>query len=234
MNELVAPSAREMDRKQEGRAVLSADEADFSADTEALTGQETSTLALDQGLPRLLYELAVRLPVQPDIQALGVWLYEPVRHAIRLHVLMADLPAGVRTGMDFPVEDSIAAWVWERQQPLMINTEAETRFPEFAKALLETGLKSFCGLPLMIGNRRIGVLGLASTKPAAFHHFNLQYMQRSSPEAAIAAGILSNLQGPADWKRLPSQSIQPQGELLWLIDQAAGAQLKKQATDQHG
>ena len=103
--------------------------------------------------------------------------------------------------MDFPVEDSIAGWVWERQQPLTIDTEAETRFPEFAKALLETGIKSFCGLPLMIGNRRIGVLGLASTKPAAFHHFNLQYMQRSSPESANVAGILSNLQRPADWKR---------------------------------
>src|SRR5213594_2873771 len=171
MNELVAPSAREMDRKQEGRAVLSADEADFSADTEALTGQETSTLALDQGLPRLPYELAVRLPVQPDIQALCVWLYEPVRQAIRLHVLMADLPARVRTGMDFPVEDSIAGWVWRHQQPLSINTDAETRFPKFARALLETGIKSFCGVPLLIGNRRIGVLGLASAKPDAFRHF---------------------------------------------------------------
>ncbi len=44
MDELVAPSAREMDRKQEGRAVLSADEADFSAATEALTGHKRRTL----------------------------------------------------------------------------------------------------------------------------------------------------------------------------------------------
>src|SRR5437016_13361475 len=158
INELGAPPARDTDWRQEGPAVLRADEADFSAVTDALTGQGANALALDQGLPRLLYELAVRFPVQPDIQALCVWLYEPVRQAIRLHVLMADLPAKIRTGMDFPVEDSIAGWVWERQQPLTINTDAETRFPEFAKALLEPGVKSFCGLPLMIGNRRIGVL----------------------------------------------------------------------------
>jgi len=62
---------------------------------------------------------------------------------LRLHVLMADLPAKIRTGMDFPVEDSIAGWVWQHQQPLTINTDAETRFPEFARALLETGIKSF-------------------------------------------------------------------------------------------
>jgi formate hydrogenlyase transcriptional activator len=200
-DESVAPSATELNWKQEGAGVLSADEADFSGGGDALPGRGAKALALDQGLPQSLYELAVRLPVQPDIQALCVWLYEPVRQATRLHVLTADLPARVRTGMDFPVEDSIAGWVWGHQQPLTINTEAETRFPEFAGALLETGIKSFCGVPLMIGNRRIGVLGLASTKPAAFRHFNLQYMQRSSPEAADVAGILPDLQGPADRKR---------------------------------
>src|SRR5881409_2709101 len=159
MYESVVPSSREMDWKQAGLAVLSADEAGFSAVTDALTNQGANALAIDQGLPQMLYELAVRLPAQPDIQALCVWLYEPVRQAIRLHVLMADLPAKIRTGMDFPVEDSIAGWVWQHQHPLTINTDAETRFPEFARALLETGVKSFCGVPLMIGNRRIGVLG---------------------------------------------------------------------------
>src|SRR6266566_3346312 len=186
INALGPPPARERDWKQEGPAVLSADEADFSAAT-ALTNQGANALAIDQGLPRLLYELAVRLPAQPDIQALCVWLYEPVRQAIRLHVLMADLPAKIRTGMDFPVEDSIAGWVWERQQPLTINTEAETRFPEFARALLEAGIRSFCAVPLMIGNRRIGVLGLASAKPGAFRDFKLQFMQRGSPPKA--AGV---------------------------------------------
>jgi len=190
-----------MDWKRGGSAALTSDETDSGASSDTFADRGANALALDQGLPRLLYELAVRLPVQPDIQALCIWLYEPVRQAIRLHVLMADLPAKIRTGMDFPVEDSIAGWVWERQQPLTINTEAETRFPEFARALLEAGIRSFCAVPLMIGNRRIGVLGLASSKPAAFRHFNLQYMQRSSPELANVADILPDLQGSADRKR---------------------------------
>src|SRR6266550_144154 len=200
MNESVAPAATEMDWTRKGSAVLTSDETDSSAGIDTFTDQGANAPALDQGLPRLLYELAVRLPVQPDIHALCVWLYEPARQAIRLHVLMADLPAKIRTGMDFPVEDSIAGWVWERQQPLTINTEAETRFPEFARALLEAGIRSFCAVPLMIGNRRIGVLGLASTKPGAFCDFTLQYMQRSSP-ATNVAGILPDRQGPADRKR---------------------------------
>jgi len=177
-----------MDWKRAGSPVLTSDEMDLGASRDTFADRGANALALDQGLPRLLYELAVRLPAQPDIQALCVWLYEPVGHAIRLHVLMADLPATLGAGMGFPGADSIAGWVWKRQQPLTINTEGETRFPEFAQALLETGIKSFCGLPLMIANRRIGVLGLASTKPDAFRDFKLQFMQRGAQEAASVAG----------------------------------------------
>src|SRR5206468_2720053 len=102
---------REMDWRQAGARALSAVKAPLSAGNDAFAGHAANASAADQGLPRLLYELAVRLPAQPDIQALCVWLYEPAKQAIRLHVLMADLP--LRAGMAFPVEDSIAGWVWQ-------------------------------------------------------------------------------------------------------------------------
>ncbi len=66
----------------------------------------------------LWHPLAFSPGILAFIQAPFVWLYEPVRQAVRLHVLMADLAAKIRTGMDFPVEDSIAGWVWQHQQPL--------------------------------------------------------------------------------------------------------------------
>jgi formate hydrogenlyase transcriptional activator len=170
-----------------------ANETEFTAKARALDGERENALPIDQGLPRLLYELAVRLPAQPDIQALCVWLYEPTGETIRLHVLTFDLPAKLGSGMDFPADDSIAGWVWNRQQPLLINTEAETRFPEFARFLLQGGIKSFCGVPLMIAERRIGVLGLASVKPNAFHQFNLQFVQRGVPERASVTGDVAGL-----------------------------------------
>jgi formate hydrogenlyase transcriptional activator len=192
-NELTASSAKDPDGKGEETA---ADETNFAAGTGISGDRGANGLAIDQDLPRLLYELAVRLPVQPDVQALCVWLYEPAGHAVRLHVLMADLPVRLRTGMSFPVADTIADWVWQRQQPLMVNTEVETRFPEFAQALLEAGIKSFCGIPLMIANRRIGVLGLASTKPDAFGDLKLQFMQRTSQKAAIDKGNRAGFHSP--------------------------------------
>jgi len=149
---------------------------------DAGTDRGGNALPLDQNLPRLLYELALRLPMQPDIQALCVWLYEPVGQAIRLHVLMAGPLNRSGASPGFPVADAIAAWVWQREQPLMIDPEEETRFPDFARALLEVGIKAFCGIPLIIDSRRIGVLGLASGKPDAFRNFKLQFVQRGAPQ----------------------------------------------------
>jgi formate hydrogenlyase transcriptional activator len=183
ITESVAPTATEITRKSETSVTPALEAKDVRPGGLGQENQEAEVLAVDQTLPRLLYELAVRLPVKPDVEALCVWLYEPVRQAVRLHVLMADPPAKLRAGMDFPIEDSIASWVWQHQQPLIIHEEAETRFPEFARALLQAGIKSFCAVPLMVAQKRIGVLGLASTKPFAFRHFNFQFMQREASPA---------------------------------------------------
>jgi len=179
---------------------------------DAGTDREASSLPLDQNLPRLLYELAVRLPMQPDIQALCVWLYEPAGQAIRLHVLMAGPPSRTGSGPGFPVADSIAAWVWQSQQPLMIDPEEETRFPDFARALLEAGIKAFCGIPLIIDSRRIGVLGLASGKPDAFRNFKLQFVQRSAPDP---------LEAPVEALDPVAEPIPPEAQFEGIIGRSA-------------
>ena len=204
---------------------------DIVNDSAVLAGTEMNreterpaALNLDQGLPRLLYELAVRLPTQPDIQALCVWLYEPAQQAIRLHVLMADVPGKLRAGMDYLVEDSIAAWVWHHQQPLTISAETEKRFPDFAQALLQGGIKSFCGVPLMVGNRRIGVLGLASAKPGAFSHFKLQSVERDFVNEGDTAAEPPGYQMPADGNREPKYleaQVRPEDKFEDIIGRSA-------------
>ena len=113
-NELPIPSSKS-DWKRPESEVLSTGETGFSGGIRMPEDRAADSQAIDQGLPRLLYELAVRVPFQPDIQALCIWLYEPVRQTIRLHVVTADIPHGPATGMDFPLEDSVAEWVWKRQ-----------------------------------------------------------------------------------------------------------------------
>src|SRR5258708_21997952 len=105
---------------------------------------------------------------------------------------MADLPPERRASMAFPLDDSIAALVWKQQEPLTINVENERRFPDFATLLIESGMKSFCGVPLMIADRPIGVLGLASTRPEAFRDFNWEFVQRGPGDTASLATMVSD------------------------------------------
>ncbi len=156
-------------------------------------------LPLDQTLPQLLYELAVGLPALPEVHAFCVWLYQPENHSTRLHLLMAGLPAKLRA-VEFPLDDSIADWVWQHQRLLIISPEAESRFPGFARRLLQSGIKSFCAIPLMVANRRIGVFGLASTKPEAFQNSNIESFPRGPAEMTSA---IKNHNGLQNSSQLP-------------------------------
>ncbi|MEY2427374.1 MAG: hydrogenase-4 transcriptional activator [Verrucomicrobiota bacterium] len=189
IDEVDAP-AGVMNRSGGGRETFDGNRLATNSQASGIERKGPDTLPLDQTFPRLLYELAIRLPALREIQAVCVWLYEPAQHEIRPHLLMADLPPERRASMAFPLDDSIAAWVWKHQEPLTINTESEHRFPDFATLLLESGMKSFCGVPLMIADCPIGVLGLASTRPEAFRDFNWEFVQRGPGDTASLARIL--------------------------------------------
>jgi len=197
IDEVDAP-AGVTNRNTGGRETFDGNRLASNCKASGIEREGPEALALDQTFPRLLYELAIRLPALREIQAVCVWLYEPVRHAIRPHLIMADLPSERRASMAFPMDDSIAAWVWKQQQPLTINTESERRFPDFARLLLASGMKSFCGVPLMIANRPIGVLGLASTRPAAFHNFNWEFVQRGPGDTARLARLIHDNEASTD------------------------------------
>src|SRR3989454_1257033 len=208
INEVDAP-AGEINGSSAGRFSF---DSDRRVQTPADEPRPTADLPLDQTFPRLLYELAIRLPALREIQAVCVWLYEPVRHAIRPHLLMADLPPDRRASMAFPMDDSIAAWVWKHQEHLTINTENECRFPEFASVLLASGMKSFCGVPLMIADRPIGVLGLASTGSEAFRDFNWEFVQRGPGDTASLAGMLRDNGNSTEDDVSSDESLTPEEE----------------------
>jgi formate hydrogenlyase transcriptional activator len=151
---------------------------------------------VDEVLPQLLNELATRLPALPGIQAFCLWLFKPERHSIRLYPLMADLPAKLRPEMEFPLDDGIADWVWQHQRSLVIATETEGHFREFARRLHENGVKLFGAVPLLIAGQMIGVIGLAANTERAFQISELEIFQRGSTAATGTTKKISGLGTP--------------------------------------
>jgi len=132
--------------------------------------EQTSAKPLAQNLSQLLYELAMRLPALSDAQELFVWLCQPEKQTIQFHLGTSERLPRLAAGMGH-LDDSVAGWICRHQCPLIVDSQAEPRFPEFARFLRDRGINSFCALPLMIANRKRGILGLASNKPEAFHDF---------------------------------------------------------------
>ena len=204
--ELAPPTAGDWDWKQSGSVLWEADE------TETVTGDQhgevegTNIRPPDQTLLRLLCELVVGLPAPAEVQAFHLWLCQTENCPPILHLLKAGLPAKLRAGLEHPLDDSIADWIWEHQCPLIIAADRETRFPDFARRLHEWGVKYFCAVPLMVANRRLGVLGLASTTRAALAGFDLASVQRG---VESMASTVRN-KGPA--RRLPQTHGNPDSE----------------------
>ena len=118
-------------------------------------------IASRRTLSDLFHDLAERLHHLLDFSYLGVMLYDPAQHVLRLHKLESAAPGPLRPGAAFAVEDIPSGWVWQHQQPLVIgDLDQETRFPRAMQALRAHGLRSFCSLPLSTAHRQLGTLAI--------------------------------------------------------------------------
>jgi formate hydrogenlyase transcriptional activator len=100
-------------------------------------------------LAELFHELAARLHGVVEFDYLNLLLHDPARNVMRLHILETQYPMKVQAGAEFQVGETPSGWVWETQQPLILNdTEQEPRFPKLLQILRDNGVKSTCSVPL--------------------------------------------------------------------------------------
>lgn len=128
-----------------------------------------------------------------NVQAICVWLSSLENRSANLKLLMDDVPEKLRAGMELPFDESMAAWVWEHKRPLVITDQKDAGFPDFARLLLDCGIKYFCAVPLMLANRRIGVLGLTSASPEGLGSFDAEFVQRGMANVGNATKNFSAL-----------------------------------------
>lgn len=118
---------------------------------------------------------------------LAVSLFDPDRNVMRIHVLdsVADYP--IKAGMEFSMEESIAAAVLQTQQPLIISdTARETRFNTAIKLIREHGVRSSCLVPLTTARRPLGALHFGANRVAAYSEEDLDILQLLAQQVAVA------------------------------------------------
>ena len=146
----------------------------------------SKAIASHRDLSGLFHDLACRLQRLVDFSHLGVMLYDPKHNVMRFHLLETCEPSEWQNPAEVPLEGSIAGWVWQTQEAVVIHDLAqEHRFP-YATSLLERPVKSICSVPLTTANQRLGVLNFWTDKAGAYDHLDIEFVKLIAAQIAVA------------------------------------------------
>ena len=117
---------------------------------------------------------------------IGVALFDSSLSSEKKDVIVSSYPSEFQTFLE-STSASLLGWVWQNQQPIIINDAAkEARFAEHASILLDKGIRSCVCLPLTTAQRQLGAFILWSAEPNTYQNFQLDFGSLIVTEIAIA------------------------------------------------
>jgi formate hydrogenlyase transcriptional activator len=136
-------------------------------------------------LPELFLAMADRLRQVVAADAAHFSLYDPANNIMRLHSWKGAELSTVPS--ELAVEASPSGWAWQNQEAFVVNDlQSEKRFPFILNVLRQQGLKSYCWLPLTTADKRLGAVGLGSSRPNAYTGRDMRLLPRVAQLIAVA------------------------------------------------
>ena len=141
-----------------------------------------------------------------DFDVIGMSRFEEATNRVDWH--LHRLGGGVeRVSMDGTMEETIAAWMYQHQNPLTIPfLDQEKRLNRKITALTEDGIRSLCALPLICAHQRIGCLLIGSKQPEAYCNDEVRFL------SLIADMVASALAGAINFEALQKTQADLQAE----------------------
>src|SRR5581483_5306265 len=166
----------------------------------------SKAIASHRNLEELFQDLGKRLHAVLKFTYLSLLLHDPVRNVMRLHTF----------DMEFRMEESPSAWVWQTQGPLIVeDVSTESRSPRVMKLLQEHGVRSFCTLPLTTPRRRLGAFNLGSDEAHSYRLDDLGVARFVAAQVAVAVENALNYQ---DAQTAQQQVVRERDRLKLLLD----------------
>jgi formate hydrogenlyase transcriptional activator len=143
-------------------------------------------IAAHRDVKELFRSLADELRPVVNFVFLRVFLYDTDRHLMRLHVSEAPgQPA--EPFSEFPPEGTAVGWVYERQEPLVIqDVDKETRFPRLHGILKEYGIRSHLTFPLTTAHGRLGTFAVGSDQTGVHSEEDVRLLALVADQIAVA------------------------------------------------
>jgi formate hydrogenlyase transcriptional activator len=153
-------------------------------------------------LGELFHELAERLHRVVNFEYLNLILHDPARNVMRLHILESEMPRNTRLGTEFPVGQTPSGWVWETQQPFILDDlEKESPFAARLQTMRENGVKSVCSLPLTTAQRRLGVMSFGRSTTHQHTESEIAFLQQVARQVAVAVDNTLNFESSQAYQR---------------------------------
>src|SRR5919106_1844350 len=198
--------------------ILSSPEADLlHSQYEALLGI-SEAIAVHGDLNQLFQGLAQRLPRIVPFDFINLVLHDSTREVMRLHALVAPESSTIKPGLELPVDQSPAGWVWKSQQPVMVevgDVAVESRFPKLIPMLRENDVQSYCLVPLTTAMRRLGAMGFGSLRRKSYPQADFDFMGQVAKQVAVAIDNAFNFE---DVQSVQKQLKEEHDRLRLLLD----------------
>jgi formate hydrogenlyase transcriptional activator len=167
--------------------LLQSEPAIFSREQYRALLEVAEAIAAHRDLNELFEDLGAQLPRVVPFDFFNLVLYDPARQKMRLRLLVVPEPSTIRPGLELPVDGSPGGIVWKTQQPLVVEDAAlESRFPELTPLFVESGVRSYCTVPVTTALRRLGSMGFGSKQKRHYGEAEIHFMQEVAKQVAVA------------------------------------------------
>jgi formate hydrogenlyase transcriptional activator len=142
-------------------------------------------------------------------------LYIPERDTFRYLAIESPHPSHYfRPGVEFERKDTIASWVFDNQQPaLRFDLEKEQQYPN-DKRIVAEGILSDCIVPLIVGGKSIGTIGVGSIKRNQYSEEDAKFLQEIANQVALAVANMQSYEEIVALKaRLEQENVYLQDEI---------------------
>jgi signal transduction histidine kinase len=145
----------------------------------------TSSLASTLDLEKLLQTIVEAAQELTDSEAASLLLYDAASDQLYFEAASNIPLAGL--GQAIPARDSIAGWIFERREPLMVEDVLhDPRFFREVDLLTRFQTHSILGVPLTTKDKTLGVIEAVNKRSGVFDEQDLRLLVTLAAQAAIA------------------------------------------------
>ena len=158
-----------------------------SRDQLRLLFEVSEAIASHLDLTELFRDLARRLPTIVPFEVIALFLHDPDKNVMRLHMIGTAEADRIPPGTELDLHDSYSGEVFRTQRSIIVhNRDEATRYAGSRDLARRIGVESFCILPITTIVRPLGAIGFGSRQPYAFGDEELDFLGLVAKQVAVA------------------------------------------------